>query len=43
MRRVITSALAVCALVGAVEAQANYTKTKFFYFNCFHFFTNVPL
>ena len=29
MRRVITSALAVCALVGAVEAQANYTKTKY--------------
>jgi len=29
MRRVITTALATCALVGAVEAQANYTKTKY--------------
>lgn len=29
MRRVIATALAAVALVGAVEAQANYTKTKY--------------
>jgi triacylglycerol lipase len=29
MRRVITTALAAAALIGAVEAQANYTKTKY--------------
>ena len=29
MRRVYTAALATLALLGAVEAQANYTKTKY--------------
>jgi triacylglycerol lipase len=29
MRRVITTALAACALVGAFEAQASYTQTKY--------------